>query len=143
MKVALVLALITALVLASGCIYKETTLPGPEGTPAPVVRDAKTPPAVVPAVTPREGLTSEKKRTGVPCGWNTCPAGWQCCKETCYDPQDDPRMVCQDDTLMKKRLTCSEITCTGAASACCEDATLGAVCYDPQKQICTYRSSTG
>ena len=143
MKVALALVLITVLVLASGCVSRETLLPAPEGTPVPVVHEETTPSPGVPAVTPQEGLTSEKKRTGVSCGWSTCPPGWKCCGETCYDPQEDTRVVCQDNTLTKKRLTCSEITCTGAASACCDDASRGAVCYDPQKQICSSRSLTG
>ena len=101
------------------------TTPLPEATPQIASPATSAPTPGSPTVTPTPSPTR------VSCGSSSCPTGWSCCGQICYDPAENPNLYCKGGTLRQtvSEHTCADIDCRELP--CCDDYLRGPTCYNP------------
>jgi hypothetical protein len=67
----------------------------------------------------------------VSCGGSSCPPGWNCCGQICYNPLENPNLYCRGEILRQNitEYSCANIECNELP--CCNDYLRGPTCYNP------------
>ncbi len=126
-----------SLIVKEGSIAHVTTTQIPIQTPVtPMPTTISTPIVTTTRMTAKMTLIPTTipiaKHTGVMCGYDTCPTGWSCCGNICYNPAEEKSTICSSGKLVKKVSTwsCSNIKCNTGLRCCDKYGT--PICYNPE-----------